>query len=175
MKTLPQRFIFIAISSDGFIAREDGDVSWLDPFNGSEEDYGYRSFFKSINTVVVGRKTFEKVVAFPGPFAYAGKAVYVLSHTVKQSKYPVRFYSGNLDVLFKRLNGPIFIDGGAETIQACHRLGLIDEYVISTVPVALGSGIKLFGGGFTLSSLVETERKVYPNGLIQVKYRKYEP
>lgn len=71
--------VYIAQSLDGYIAREDGDISWLDMVANDGEDYGYGEFLNSVDTVVLGRKTYEKVKSMSSETPYIGKKVYVLT------------------------------------------------------------------------------------------------
>jgi dihydrofolate reductase len=146
--------VFIATSLDGFIARESGAIDWLVDANASVppgEDCGYAEFMSTIDVLVVGRHTYEQVAQFE-PWPYEGKRVVVLSSKVldfrtgpwiqlESSSEPPRHLLKRLDEQgYKRA----YIDGG-KLIQSFLRDGLIDDMTITTIPILLGSGRRLFG------------------------------
>lgn len=135
--------LFIASSLDGFIAREDGSIDWL-PQSGNS---GYEEFFKTIDTVIIGRKTYEQILAF-GKYPYEGKKSYVLTKNTTIKK------EGNVEFVFeaeklvKELisssGKDIWLVGGAELVSVFLNQDLIDEIILSIIPVVLGKGIPLF-------------------------------
>ncbi len=143
--------VYIATSLDGYIARKDGNLDWLmESPNPDKSDYGFSAFLDRIDGLLMGRSTFETVVGF-GQWPYT-KPVFVLSSTMK--KLPdgyqdkARIVNGDLRDVIKSLNKDgikkIYVDGG-KTIQSLLELDLIDEMIITRVPILLGSGIPLFG------------------------------
>lgn len=170
--------VYIAASLDGFIARENGDLDWLPGAAGEagQEDYGYQAFISTVDVLVMGRSTFEKVLTF-GDWPYTGKAVVVLSHGLLA--IPEKLASGVeasslapralLDELDRRGLRHAYVDGG-RTIQGFLREGLIDELTVTTVPVLLGGGIPLFGPLTQDIRLRHLETRAYPNGLVQNRY-----
>lgn len=170
--------LYIAESLDGFIAREDNDISWLSIVEKSEEDYGYKDFIDTIDIVIMGRKTYEKVLSFGIEFPHKDKRCYVLSKTLRGTNENVQFYNGSINNLIKMLKGEdgknIFIDGGAEVVREFRSENLIDEYIISIVPVLIGKGIRLFKDTDTESKLKLVESKVFDSGLVQLRYQKME-
>jgi len=166
--------VYIAQSLDGFIAKPDGDILWLSIVEKEGEDYGYNAFIESVDTVFMGRKTYEKVLSFGIEFPHKGRKCYVLTSQQRDSDENVTFFNGDLkglvDELKKQEGGHIFIDGGAETVRAFRALDLVDEYVISIIPVLLGSGIRLFKEVETENLLKLTNSRVYDSGLVQLKY-----
>ncbi|MGC2167290.1 MAG: dihydrofolate reductase family protein [Gallionella sp.] len=170
--------VFIATSLDGFIARKDGALDWLPGSDGNSdgEDFGYREFMASVDTLVIGRNTYDLVLSF-GAWPYAGKQVIVLS-----SRYPAEFQSLAENVegtslaphaLVKLLDARgarnLYVDGG-KTIQAFLRAGLIDEMIIARIPVLLGDGISLFGGLKQDVPLGHRSTRAYQNGIVQSRY-----
>lgn len=142
--------VYIAASLDGFIARKDGSIDWLmDIPNPDQSDYGWGAFLERINGIVMGRKTFETVLGFD-PWPYA-KPVFVLSRSLQaippELKGKAELLKGTpptlLDSLHSRGLKDLYIDGG-KTIQSFLELDLIDEMIITRIPVILGSGIPLF-------------------------------
>lgn len=176
--------VFIATSVDGFIAREGGDVEWLDdpayklPEN---EDCGYRSFIETIDTLVMGRHSFEKVLSF-GTWPYENLPVVVLTSQDLQPpphlKDKVRVANEEPQELIAKLEATgsrhLYIDGGV-TIQRFLRAGLIDEITLTRIPVLLGSGIPLFGPSVPELRLSLLNSHAYENGFVQIKYRVERP
>jgi dihydrofolate reductase len=173
---LPEVAVYIATSLDGYIAREDGGLDWLPPI-GAGEDYGYQAFMASVDTLVMGRHTFEKVLSM-GWWPYAGKRIVVLSSTSpavpEERKSSVEVLSMEPAHLLHHLSASgtrkIYIDGG-RTIQRFLQAGLISEMIITTVPVLIGSGIRLFGALDEDVALEHVETTVYGDGLVQSRYR----
>ncbi len=140
--------VYIGISLDGYIARPDGDIEWLmaaDTSNGAE-DLGYEAFSASVDCIIMGRNSFEKVLTFP-EWPYAGKRIIVLSRTLKavpaELEEHVTLYAGPIKELVEQLENDgcqrLYIDGGT-TIQSFLNEGLITDLCITRVPVLLGEG-----------------------------------
>lgn len=141
--------LYIAISLDGFIAREDGAVDWLDQFNNSGTDYGYADFYSSVDVILIGRKTYEQVLGF-GEWPYPGKTCLVFSRMGVPEDANIAVESGSPAACVERLRSTpgrdIWLVGGGALIEAFEREDLVDSYVISIMPVMLGTGIRLFDG-----------------------------
>ena len=168
--------LFIAASLDGFIAKEDGDISFLDSVANPGEDYGYNDFIQQIDTVILGRKTYDKVLSFGIPFPHADKETYIITRQQIPSKEKLHFYNGSMSALVNELKAKegkhIFVDGGAEIVNLLLKDDLIDEMILSTIPVLLGSGIRLFSADrkelpFKLESI-----KSFDTGLVQAHYKR---
>ncbi len=176
---LPEAAVFIATSLDGFIARESGDLDWLfrRDGDGGDEDHGYHDFMASMDVLVMGRHTFEKVLTF-GSWPYTGTRVVVLSSgspAVPEELLPrVEVLALEPAELMRRLaeSGAkrIYVDGG-RTIQRFLAEGLVHELIITRVPVVIGSGIPLFGPLNKDVVLQHVETKTYVDGLVQSRYR----
>eukprot|EP01031_Cornospumella_fuschlensis_P037907 gene37907-46052_t len=146
--------VFIATTLDGFIARKNGDIDWLDKANEkvpAGEDCGYQEFMDSVDALVMGRNTFEKVLTF-GDWPYASKPVHVLSSqkalAIPESLHDKVFHTNDAPhELLKRLTAEghkrVYVDGG-RTIQSFIRCGLISDFTITIIPILLGEGISLF-------------------------------
>ena len=171
--------VFVATSVDGFIAREDGDVSWLEEFDsmGDGEDGGYANFFSQIDLLVMGRATFEKVLSF-GAWPYGEKPVWVASRTL--NTLPEDFV-GNVEIINATpaeilQSAPnkgfhhLYLDGG-KLIQSFLKEGLVDELTITRVPILLGKGIPLFGPLEKELRLELIKVTNWQNGFVGEKYR----
>jgi dihydrofolate reductase len=168
--------LYIAQSLDGYIARADGDIGWLSAVEHEGEDYGYGEFIESVDTVIMGRKTYEKVLSFGIEFPHSDKKCFVLTKTKREPDGNVQFYSGDVNRLIKSIRGEdgkdIFIDGGAEVVREFLSEDLIDEYVISIIPVLIGGGIRLFKETGREIKLMLSSIRTYESGLVQLKYER---
>lgn len=171
-----QVVLYIAQSLDGYIAKGDDDISWLSMVERQGEDYGYSELMETVDTVFMGRRTYEVVQGFGIPFPHRGRKCFVLSRSYSGSDENVTYLSGNLAKTIgelKALPGAnILLDGGSATINAFQEANLIDVYIISIIPVLLGSGIPLFRPFETESALTLVESKSFDSGLVQLKYIK---
>ena len=165
--------VFIATSLDGFIARPDGGLDWL-PVDC--EPHGYDEFMATVDAIVIGRKTFETVLAFDA-WPYGTRQVIVLSASMTDFKAPAgaacELMAGPPEEIVARFAergmDHLYIDGGV-TIQRFLRAGLIQRMVITRIPVLLGGGIPLFG---PLAKDIRFEHVVtrwYPSGMVQSEY-----
>jgi len=169
--------VFIATSLDGFIADKNGEIEWLQKTpNPENSDLGFIQFNDRIDAMIMGRKTFETVCGFDIDWPYK-IPVFVLSHSLNEipKDYQDKAYlvKGSLDEVLEQIHQKecyrLYIDGGA-TIQSFLEEDLIDELIITTIPVVLGGGTPLFS---TLNhelyfDLVTSE--VYINQLVQSHY-----
>lgn len=170
--------VYIASSLDGYIAREDGDIDWLHSSdnNDASEDYGYEKFIGSVDALIMGRNSFEKVLSFD-KWPYDDKCVVVLSsHSVAipdELKTSVESSmlepSALLVALESRGINHVYIDGG-KTIQSFLRAGVISDFIITRIPILLGGGIPLFGSLDRDINLKHISTQSYSSGLVQSKY-----
>ncbi|MFY9150869.1 MAG: dihydrofolate reductase family protein [Prolixibacteraceae bacterium] len=167
--------LYIAMSLDGFIAAPDGDISFLSVAENGDEDYGYTRFLESVDTVIIGRKTYDKVHSMGFELPYPENDVYVVTRNSRPDEGKVKFYSGDLkelvDTLKTREGKHIYCDGGAETVHRLLQADLIDEMIISVIPVLLGGGISLFGNQFPEKKLELINTASFEKGLVQLHYR----
>jgi len=172
-----QVFLFIAMSLDGYIAKPNDDLSFLSIVEKEGEDYGYSNFTANIDTIIIGRKTYDYVLKEIGSTHYDNgqRDVYVITRTERPSIGRTTFYSGNLTDLLKRLkseNGKnIYCDGGAEIINELLQHDLIDEITISIIPILVGSGTRLFKDGRPEQKLKLVNVKTFDTGLTQLHYK----
>src|SRR5512143_223549 len=165
---------YIATSLDGFIARENGDIDWL-PAPGAE-DYGYKEFMDTVDVLVMGRNTFDKVQAFP-EWPYGSKPVIVLSHGPVNIPERIARYVKSLSstphelarILSEEGVRHVYVDGG-KTIQGFLDEGLIQELIITRIPILIGSGIPLFGPLKRDIRLRHIDTRQFPDGLVQSRY-----
>jgi dihydrofolate reductase len=166
--------VFIGVSVDGFIARANGDLDFLP--EGGGEPHGYDEFMASVDALVIGRQTFEKVLTFEA-WPYGKKRVVVLSsRPVDLSAAAggvVEQMAGSPAEIVSRLAASgathLYIDGGI-TIQRFLRDGLIQRLIITRVPVLIGDGIPLFGTLPRDVRLNHVMTRHYPSGLVQSEY-----
>lgn len=175
--------VYIATTLDGFIARENGELDWLPGSEGEvesgfeNEDYGFSAFLESVDVLVMGRNTFEFVLS-TGQWPYGKKRIIVLSSTL--SKIPneipdtVELKSCSSRDLYLELKETgadhVYVDGGI-AIQGFLKARLVDEIIITKIPVLIGKGISLFGPLEKDMKLIHIKTKSFKNGFIQSKYK----
>ena len=170
--------LFIAASLDGYIAKPNDDLSFLKQVEQEGEDYSYAEFTASIDTIIIGRRTYDYVLKEIGASHYDNgqRDVYVLTRTKRPPVGRTSFYSGNIGDLVKRLKSEqgknIYCDGGAEVVNELLKLDLIDEFVISVIPVLLGNGTRLFKDGRPEQILEFIKVKTFETGLTQLHYKR---
>jgi dihydrofolate reductase len=171
--------VYIATSLDGYIARENGELDWLDAAQATVpegEDLGYYKFMETVDVLVMGRKTYEKVLSF-GMWPYEDTPVIVLSsNKIEIPNDLVKSVSCSSESpkeLCARLGNEgakrLYIDGGI-TIQRFLSEGLINDITITIIPVILGSGVPLFGNSGNDISLKHVATKTYDFGFVQLTY-----
>jgi dihydrofolate reductase len=168
--------VFIATSLDGFIARPDGGIDWLPEPESETEDFGFGKFFETVDYLVMGRNTFEKVLTLGGWY-YGETPVVVLTHRpldIPEKLAPKVFtMSGTpqeiVAQLAERGAKHLYIDGG-KTVQEFLAAGLIERMIITRIPVLIGEGILLFGPLRQDIKLRHVETQAFENGLVQSEY-----
>jgi dihydrofolate reductase len=143
--------LYIAMSLDGYIAKENGAVDWLYDIEGDGGDNGYGSFYDTIGTLVMGRLTYDEVLKLSDEFPYAGKPCYVLSRSQQAPAPHVIYADEPLDSLIPKLKhtseGHVWLVGGGQLVQAFLEGKWLDEVYITIIPKVLGEGIPLFPKG----------------------------
>jgi dihydrofolate reductase len=168
-----QIIAYLAISADGFIARPDGDVAWLDRPR-TAGDYGMGAFYKTIDTVVMGRKTFE-VGRRLGQESYAGKKNYVFSRRWRGRQVAnVEIVAGPLRSFARGLRGrpgkDIWLVGGAALVGAFLDEGQLDQLIIHVIPTLIGEGIPLLQPRHRLVPLQLRSSRRYRDGVVRLHY-----
>jgi len=174
-----QTILYTAVSIDGYIADSSGNIDFLDrpQFQIPEEDYGYNDFLISVDTIIMGYRTYLQIINFEGEFPYKGKHTIVLSRdeniTVADEEIEV-FTDSSITLLrdLKKKGKKIWIVGGGATNARFHSAELIDEMILTIIPTTLGKGIPLFRGNEGKSNWTTKNVTSYPNGLIQVHLAK---
>lgn len=169
--------LFIAMSLDGYIAKQNDDLSFLKLVEKEGEDYGYAEFNAGIDTIIIGRKTYDYVIKEIGDSHYDNgtRDVYVITRTEKPPAGRTIFYTGSIVKLIKKLKSEdgmnIYCDGGAEIINELLLHNLIDEFTISIIPILLGGGTRLFKDGRPEEKLEFISVKTFETGLTQLYYK----
>ncbi len=171
---------YAAASLDGFIATPDGGIEWLPPIEADGEDYGYYDFYATVDAVLMGSGTYEKILRHP-EWPYAGKPCWVFT------RRPLYAPSGSADITFTdappeaiaaeiaaRGLARAWIVGGGKLAAAFREKGLITSYGIGIVPAILGGGIPLLAPRGALEKLVLTGCQASPDGAVMLWYRKAE-
>ena len=157
---MPKTLVYIATSLDGFVAREDGRIDWLPESSKSS----YDTFYKSVDTVIMGKTTYDQVLTF-GEYPYKDKKSFVFTRTSKNNDDNVKFVSDVEKFVkdgFPGVGKNIWLVGGAKIITSFLRMDIVDEIITTVIPVILGKGIPLFQN-------IENETK-----LELVKIEKYD-
>lgn len=166
--------VYIATSADGYIARPDGDVGWLDRPR-SAGDYGMAAFYKSIDTVLMGRRTYEIAVKLGQTF-YPGKKNYIFSRTPRRGRTPnVEFATDEVGEFARRIRSTegknIWLVGGGELIAAFLDEQQIDEFIIHIIPIFIGEGIPLLHARHRAVPLALLSSRRYSDGVERLHYR----
>ena len=166
------------MSLDGFIASKDDDLSWLSIVEKAGEDYGYELFTKTVDTYIVGRVTYETILKLTGgEFPHADQLnCYVITRQSRESENGVTFYNGDIEDLIYDLKNKegknIYCDGGGQVVNLLMKKNLIDEYIVSIIPIILGDGKRLFLGETPRIKLKSQSSENYETGLVQLHYVK---
>lgn len=177
---VPECAVFVGVSLDGFIARPNGDLDWLMGEGGGDSaEYGYNEFIADIDAIVMGRRTFEKVLTFDKWYYGKKRVVVVTNHPIDLSVAQARggvveVTAGSPAQIVDKLSASgarrLYVDGGI-TIQEFLRAGLIQRLIISRLPVLIGSGIPLFGSLPRDIRLSHIATRTYQEGMVQSEYR----
>jgi dihydrofolate reductase len=176
---MPRRrnvIVHIATSADGYIARPDGDLEWLTSRPAPKGFYGMNAFMKSIDTMVLGRKTYQASLRLGAKFDSTGRTI-VFSRHAKPADAPsgVEFVSGAIGPFVSRLREQpgkdIWLMGGGEIIASFLDEQAIDEFIVSVVPVFIGDGIPLIARRHRHVPLDLLSVERFEDGLVQLRYR----
>lgn len=167
--------LYIAMSLDGYIAGLDDDLGFLSNVEKDGEDYGYHDFTSAVDTVIMGRKTFDKVLSFGFGNPHQEKELFVITRKPRPPVSTEKYYSGSLVELVHHLKVEegkhIYCDGGAEIVHELLKNKLLDEMIISVIPILLGDGVRLFKDKRPKQKMVLVKSTPFDTGLLQLHYR----
>lgn len=169
--------LYIAMSLDGYIASNDDNLDFLNIVDSQDEDFGYLDFIRNVDTIIWGRKTYDKILSYGIPFPHKDKDVYVLSQTRMGNDANVTYSHNLLELVakLKRESGKdIYCDGGAELVTSLLEHSLIDRIIVSIIPHMLGNGKRLFKDGRPEENLKFKKSLTFPSGLVQLWYDRVE-
>lgn len=171
--------LYISCSLDGYIAKPNDNLDFLNLVQKDGEDYGYNEFIKTVDTVIVGRKTYDWVITQGYDFPHMDKESYIITRQEKSREGNLIFYNGKLTSLIEDLKSRagknIFCDGGAEIVNQFLTEYLFDEIILSIIPVLVGNGTRLFKDNRPEQELEILSTKKFDTGLVQVHYRCKNP
>jgi len=172
----PSIILYIATTLDGYIARADGAIDWLTRIDENNTDYGYAEFYNSVDAIIMGSTTYDFVTSI-GPWPYEDKPTFVFTRrTIESENRGVFFVSGDIGQLvesagfaqFKR----VWLVGGSALIASFQKKNLIDEYILTTLPVILGHGLRLFASPIPEQWLTMSGCQSFDGGVLQVQYQR---
>jgi len=169
---------FVAASLDGYLARPDGSIDWL-PVPSRRQDYGCTKFFARVDELIIGRKTYEQTLTL-GPWPYGERRCHVLSRRwAGQRDVHAVFTDTGAAALLRRIRKnpgrDIWLVGGGESAQTCFAAGVVDEIILTIVPILLGEGRPLFLPRPATTPLRLRETVSFPDGLVQLHYDVVRP
>lgn len=166
--------LYIAASMDGYIARKDDSLDWLPPIPEDGQDFGYKAFLAGIGVTLMGNRTYQIVKGF-GEAVYPDKVNYIFSRTAHATEPNMVWVNENPTDFVARLKAiekqDIWLIGGGEMIKALYEARLIDELILTQIPILLGSGIPLWPANNTETPLELLELTDFGKGMVQLKYK----
>ncbi|MBN1577185.1 MAG: dihydrofolate reductase [Chitinispirillaceae bacterium] len=172
----PSVSLYISNTLDGFIARADGAIDWLTRIDEIDTDYGYAAYYDSIDGLIMGSTTFELIRSL-GPWPYPGKPSFVFTRRDLQAESGnIYFVTGDPQQIvgskeLSRLKR-LWLVGGSALIASCLKKNLVDEYILTVLPVLLGHGLRLFPSPVAEQWLSLVSCRTYDRGVLQLHYRK---
>jgi dihydrofolate reductase len=169
--------LYIATSIDGYIARNDGDLDWLTEFpNPDKIDYGYQKFFEPVDTIIMGGNTYRSILSMDVLWPYKDKPTYIITHNWVNSGdtiHPIKEdIIESITKLREEEGKDIWLVGGGKLVTMLLNNEMIDEMIITTIPVILGRGIPLFPDNPKESEWKVANNICYKNGVSQITYIK---
>ena len=169
--------LYIASSLDGYIARKDGSVDWLDSLENPENsDFGYGEFIANIDIQIMGRKTYEVVMGFDVPWPYNNIKTYVATQnrdlTINSPDTHLLhdIDKKSIEEICGESTRKVWLVGGGSLVNTFLNYHAVDEIILSQIPTILGEGIRLFPGKSIEVPFQLTKHEVFPNGLVQLHY-----
>jgi dihydrofolate reductase len=171
----PHFVLYIATTLDGYVASTDGSIEWLTSLETHGEDNGYSSFYETIDALVMGSSTYEQVLGF-GEWVYAGKPSYVLTSRSLTTERDDVIFMPDIDTvvadIYQRRLHRIWIVGGGKLASLFMTRGLVNEYILSLIPIILGTGISLYQSVPT-QKLTLVQTKAFASGVVELRYEKH--
>lgn len=177
--------LYIAISSDGFIADKNGEVGWLDAYNTPEiageidaAGCGFKTFYDSVDALIIGYTTYKQVLTF-GPWAFSSKTSYIFIDptALEHDTQDLKFVSSDISTFMQQLAlhnyQRVWLMGGAKLAESFYKLGLIDEYIITIVPTKLSEGIPLLPAIVQAEDMRLVNTKNFASGIVQKHYKRW--
>lgn len=165
---------FIASSLDGHIATLDDDLAWLDAAARPDEDYGYEAFLATVDALAMGRGTYD-YLAHLDPLPYGDRPVYVFTHRPPEPRPGVTFWATSPREALQEWTsaglGRVYVDGG-QLLSAFLEAGLVDDLLLTKVPLLLGQGKPLFHPLSAPTNLVLEDVQAFPSGMVNLRYRR---
>ncbi|TQV74092.1 dihydrofolate reductase [Aliikangiella marina] len=166
---------YVAASLDGFIAKADGDVSWLEQLGIPMEDTGYDVFFSSVDGLIMGRKTYQLINTF-GDWPYGSKPVWVCSHQSVNASPGINLQDENTPQLaFEAAEAKgishLWCVGGGNLASSLIEIEKLSNIYLSLMPIILGDGINLFSQLNNAQSIRLKQQNTHPSGMIQLEYQ----
>ncbi|MDF2904194.1 MAG: dihydrofolate reductase family protein [Bacillus sp. (in: firmicutes)] len=172
MDTKRKVVLFIAASLDGYIARENGSLDWLDAIEG-QGDNGFTEFYQTIDTMIMGKATYDHLMTLVDEFPHSDKTCFVFSRSEKRKDQYVEFINEAVIDFTKNLKkqdgSNIWLVGGGDLLDTFIKEKLVDEIILTLSPIVLGSGIPLFKQNNPELKLVLKEQKQYGQ-FVQLHY-----
>jgi dihydrofolate reductase len=169
--------LYIATSLDNFIARPDGSIDWLEQTTmNKNEDFGYQRFYDSVDTTIMGARTYEQICNFDVPFPYPDKRNMVITtrNDLEKVHESVEFLQTDLNTQMKKLKQVegknIWLIGGSQINTYMLKQRLLDRIIMTKIPVFIGAGIPLFQPVKDEFHAVLDESKNYGNNIMQLTY-----
>ncbi|HSJ69386.1 MAG TPA: dihydrofolate reductase family protein [Anditalea sp.] len=160
---------------DGFIVRPSETLPLFEKINKDWKEWGYTEVSERVDTVIMGRRTYENIKSQVDKVPYIDKDTYIITREMRQREGRIRFYADDPKELVNKLQmkggKDILVDGGAEIVRMMLRDDLLDELIITIVPMIVGNGIRLFGDQIQGVDLKLIESKSYDSGLVQLVYK----
>ena len=169
--------LYISASQDGYIADKNGECDYLPAISEDGYDFGYRQMLDSVDSIIMGRTTYEYIIAHvpSGQWPYDGKKCYVYTRNLRPSMGDIEFVNEQPEALLQRIRSGnasrIWLMGGGEIIRMFLQQDLIDVFDIFYAPILLGDGTPMFPAGFSQTDLT-LERTDTRGGLVEVVYRR---
>ena len=173
----PEISVFLGVSLDGYIAGKNHDLSWLGHYATDDpETTGYSELMRNTDALVMGRHTYE-AIRHLDPWPFGDRRVIVLTSRRLVAEHNECFFSGSLRELAAVLAAEgvrhVYLDGG-RVVREALEAGLVDNLTLSWLPLLLGEGIPLFGGGLPSSDWITQFVRWLPSGIVQASYRRSE-